>query len=41
MLTEKQIQAIADVCHAYGYDVILAWRTAERDGVPLYRKVAS
>jgi hypothetical protein len=41
MLTEQQIQAIADECYRTGCDFSLALRTAARDGVPWYRKVAS
>lgn len=39
MLTESQIQEIADTCHAHGYDFRLALRTAARDGKPWYREV--
>ena len=37
MLTQEQIQTIANDCHAHGYDFSLALRTAERDGTPWYR----
>lgn len=39
MLSLTQIQAIADACHAGGYDFQLALKTAARDGVPWFRQV--
>ena len=36
MLTDRQIQAIADTCQRNGYAFTLALRTAQRDGVPWY-----
>lgn len=38
MLTEREIQEIADTCATGGYDFRLALRTAARDGKPWYRK---